>query len=75
MSSLLTLLPTSRYGFKGKTPPAFDLGPNSTLDFQSSINNNPNFSTYADAYLRTKTPTKLSLGGVTPAKYLDNPPQ
>ena len=75
MSSLLLLLPTSRYGFKGQRPPTFDLGATSTIDFQSSINNKPAFSSYADAYLRTKTPTKLSIGGVTPPKYLDNPPK
>lgn len=75
MSSLLDLLPTSRLGFNGKTPASFDLGPNSTLDNASSIDNIPAFSTYADPFLRTKTPTKLSLGGVTPAKYLDNPPK
>jgi len=74
MSSLLLLLPTSKYGYKGLQPPTFDLGPSSTLDYQSSINNNPAFTSYQDAYLRTLTPTKLSLGGITPPKYLDNPP-
>lgn len=75
MSSLLLLLPTSKYGYGGKKPAAFDLGPNSTLDYQSSLNGTPAFTSYADAYLRTKQPTQLSLGGKTPAKYLDNPPQ
>lgn len=75
MSSLLLLLPTSKYGYAGKKPASFDLGPGSTLDFQSSLNGNPSFGSYADAYLRTKQPTKLSLGGKTPARYLDNPPQ
>ena len=74
MSSLLQLLPTSIYGLGGKTPAPFDLGPNSTLDYQSSINNAPPFTSYQDAYLRTLSPTKLSLGGITPPKYLDNPP-
>lgn len=75
MSSLLLLLPTSRFGFHGKTPAPFDLGPGSTLDFQSSLNGTPAFTSYADTYLRTKQPTNLSLGGKTPPKYLDNPPQ
>ena len=73
MSSLLTLLPTSKYGFGGATPQGFDLGPGSTLHDESSLDGNPAFSTYKDAYLRTKTPTKLALPG-TPIKYLDNPP-
>lgn len=75
MSSLLQLLPTSRFGFHGQKPLPFDLGPGSTLDFQSSLNGTPSFSSYADSYLRTKSPTKLSLGGKTPPKYLDNPPK
>lgn len=75
MSSLLELLPTSIYGLGGKTPAPFDLGPSSTLDYQSSINGTPPFSSYQDAYLRGLQATKLSLGGVTPPKYLDNPPK
>lgn len=75
MSSLKDLLPTSVFGYHGKTPAAFDLGPNSTLDNASSINNNPAFTSYSDPYLRGKTPTKLGLGGKTPKRYLDNPPQ
>ena len=75
-SILIDQIPNSKFGFKGKKPLAFDLGPGSTLDYQSSLNNNPQFATYADAYLRTKKPTNLSLlAGGTPPKYLDNPPR
>jgi len=73
--SLIDLLPTSKYGFGGKTPPKFDLGPASTLDYQSSINGNPAFSSYQDAYLRTKMPTKMTPPSTQLKKYLDNPPQ
>ena len=75
MSSLLLLLPTSRFGWRGNKPPTFDLGPGSTIDDTSSINNMPPFNTYSDPYLRTLTPSNLSLRGVTPPKYLDNPPK
>ena len=74
MSSLLELLPTSRFGFGGKTPATFELGPNSTLHDMSSLNNTPSFGTYKDAYLRTKKPTNLGRPGPIP-KYLDNPPK
>lgn len=75
MSSLLNLLPTTKYGFQGKTPPTFDLGPNSTLDNQSSLNGNPPFSSYSDAFLRKQQATKLAPSGQQLQKYLDNPPQ
>lgn len=75
MSSLLQLLPTSKYGFQGKTPPEFDLGPTSTLDYQSSVNGNPAFSSYSDPYLRRQSPTQLAPSGQQLVKYLDNPPQ
>ena len=42
--------------------------PNSTMHYQSSINNNPNLP---GGY---PSPSNLDLDGVTPAKYLDNPP-
>ena len=74
MSSLLLLLPTSRYGFGGSTPQGFDLGPGSTLHYASSANGVPGFGTYKDAYLRTKTPSTLDLPSA-PKKYLDNPPK
>ena len=75
MSSLLNLLPTSRYGLGGKQPDQFDLGPNSTLDNTSSLNNNPVFTSYKDVYLRGKMPTKLAPPASQLKKYLDNPPQ
>lgn len=74
MSSLLLLLPTSHYGFGGATPAGFDLGPGSTLHFESSLDGKPPFGTYKDGYLRNKQPTKLALPG-NPVKYLDNPPK
>jgi len=75
MSSLLNLLPFSRFGFGGKKPDQFDLGPGSTIDNQSSLNNNPPFATYKDVYLRGKMPTKQAPPGTQLKKYLDNPPQ
>lgn len=75
MSSLLLLLPTSKFGYGGAQPLSFTLGSNSTLDFQSSINNKPAFTSYQDPYLKTLTPTKLSLGGITPVQYFQNLPK
>jgi hypothetical protein len=73
--SLLNLLPSSKYGLGGKQPEQFDLGPGSTLDNESSLNNNPPFTTYKDAYLRGKMPTKQAPPAAQLKKYLDNPPQ
>lgn len=75
MPSLFQLLPTSKFGFGGRKPANFDLGPGSTLDYTSSVDGNPLFTSYADPYLRTKTPTKLSRGLKRLPHYLDNPPQ
>jgi hypothetical protein len=66
---LLDLLPTSDLGLEGITPSQIpSANPNSTLHYQSSINNNPNLPNGYPA------PSELDLDGVTPAKYLDNPP-
>ena len=73
-TSLLTLLPTSKYGYKGQKPANFDLGPNSPLHDTSSLNGIPPFAGYSDATLRTLKPTKLSRGNAPIVKYLDNPP-
>jgi hypothetical protein len=66
---LLDLLPTSNLGLQGATPGQIpSANPNSTLHYQSSINNNPNLAASFPA------PSVLDLDGVTPPKYLDNPP-
>ena len=66
---LLDLLPTSNLGLDGVTPAQIpSANSNSTLHYQSSINNNPQIPNGYPA------PSELDLDGVTPAKYLDNPP-
>jgi len=60
-------LPNSILGLQGQTPntlPGAD--PSSTLHNQSSINNQPAIPL---------APSQLDLDGLTPPKYLDNPPQ
>jgi hypothetical protein len=55
--------------FDGQTPPNADLSnPQSTLHYQYSINGTPNL-------LGFPTPSLLDLNGVTPPRYLDNPPE
>lgn len=64
---ILDLLPTGKYGFKGQQPPSSGLGnKNSTLHYTSSINGNPKIN---------RTPSNYDLNGVTPPRYLDNPPK
>jgi hypothetical protein len=66
---LLDLLPTSNLGLDGVTPPRIPgASPTSTIHYNSSINNNPILPPGAPA------PSELDLNGVTPEKYLDNPP-
>lgn len=66
---LLDLLPTSNLGLDGITPGQIpSANPNSTLHYQSSINDNPLLPNGYPA------PSELDLNGITPAKYLDNPP-
>ncbi len=66
---LLDLLPSSNLGLQGSTPGQIpSANPNSTLHYQSSINNNPTLGGGFPA------PSELDLDGVTPSKYLDNPP-
>jgi hypothetical protein len=66
---LLDLLPTSDLGLEGITPAQIpSANPNSTLHYQSSINNNPNLP---NGY---PSPSELDLNGQTPGRYLDNPP-
>jgi hypothetical protein len=66
---LLDLLPTSNLGLDGATPRQIpSANPNSTLHYQSSINNNPNLPS------RYPAPSELDLNGQTPGRYLDNPP-
>lgn len=66
---LLDLLPTSNLGLDGVTPSQIpSANPNSTLHYQSSINNNPALVGGFPA------PSELDLDGATPSKYLDNPP-
>ena len=60
-------LPNSVLGLGGQTPgqnPGAD--PDSTLHNKSSLNNTPPISRPASV---------LDLNGVTPPKYLDNPPR
>jgi len=55
--------------FDGQTPPPSNIDvQGSTLHYQYSINGNPNMVGFP-------TPSLLDLDGVTPPKYLDNPPQ
>jgi len=66
---LLDLLPTSNLGLDGVTPAQIpSANPNSTLHYQSSINDNPLLPNGYPA------PSALDLDGNTPPKYLDNPP-
>lgn len=54
--------------FDGATPPPANIDiPGSTLHDTYSINGNPNMPGFP-------TPSLLDLDGVTPPKYLDNPP-
>ena len=54
--------------FDGNTPPQMQsANPQSTVHYQYSINGNPNQAGYPQ-------PSQLDLNGVTPPKYLDNPP-
>lgn len=58
---LLNLLPTSNLGLQGATPSQIpSANPNSTLHYQSSINNNP---TLAAGY---PAPSNLDLDGAVP---------
>lgn len=55
--------------FDGQTPPPANIDvAGSTLHYQYSINGNPNMMGFP-------TPSQLDLDGVTPDRYLDNPPQ
>lgn len=55
--------------FDGTTPPLTVVGgtAQSTLHYEYSINGNPSLTGFP-------TPSSLDLDGVTPPKYLDNPP-
>jgi hypothetical protein len=64
--ALIDLLPKSVFGYKGQTPPSVATTRESTLHFESSINNNPN--------LVTKVPSTLDLDGQTPEQYKNNAP-
>ena len=66
---LLDLLPSSNLGLDGLTPAQIaSANPNSTLHYQSSINDNPLLPNGYPA------PSVLDLDGLTPQRYLDNPP-
>lgn len=55
--------------FDGATPPIpVGATDQSTLHDQYSLNGNPN-------QINAPQPSLLDLDGITPAKYLDNPPQ
>lgn len=54
--------------YDGATPPQTNFStPTSKLHYQYSINGNPNIT-------GVPTPSQLDLNGITPSKYLDNPP-
>ena len=66
---LLDLLPSSNLWLQGSTPAQIpSANPNSTLHYQSSINDNP---VLPNGY---PAPSELDLDGLTPQRYLDNPP-
>jgi len=66
---LLDLLPSSNLGLQGTTPKQIpSANPNSTLHYESSINDNPLLPNGYPA------PSALDLDGLTPQRYLDNPP-
>jgi hypothetical protein len=67
MGILNNQLTGTALGLKGVTPPTRPgANPNSTLHFQSSINNIPEIE---------QSPSKLDLDGVTPPRYSDNLPE
>jgi hypothetical protein len=67
MGILNTQLTGTALGLKGTTPNTrAGANPNSTLHFQSSINNIPEIE---------QSPSKLDLDGITPIKYSDVPPE
>lgn len=64
---LIDQLPNSVLGLGGQTPGQNPgANPASTLHNQSSINNQPAIE---------QSPSNLDLDGLTPPRYLDNPPQ
>ncbi len=66
---LIDLLPSSNLGLQGTTPPQVpSANVNSTMHYEYSINGVP-----VEAP-PTPAPSVLDLDGVTPPKYLDNPP-
>ena len=63
---LIDLLPNSNLGLQGSTPSNIPSSKKtSTLHFQSSINDQPDIE---------QSPSELDLNGITPNRYLDNPP-
>lgn len=66
---LLDLLPSSNLGLQGQTPAQIPgANSNSTIHNQYSINGVPIQPPPVPA------PSELDLNGITPPKYLDNPP-
>jgi hypothetical protein len=67
---LLDLLPSSNLGLQGTTPGQIpSANPNSTMHNQYSINGVP------VQQPPVPVPSELDLDGVTPPRYLDNPPR
>lgn len=64
--ALKDLLPTSRFGYKGETPPSVATPPLSSLHNQTSINNRP---------AGKRPPSTLDLNGETPVQYKDVAPE
>lgn len=65
----LTQQGSSLTAYDGTTPPPSNIDvQGSTLHDSYSINGNPNMTGFP-------TPSLLDLDGVTPPRYLDNPPQ
>lgn len=69
INGLLDRLPTSKWGYGGEKPTySADNTKNSTLHYMYSINGTPKMT-------NLPTPSTLDLNGVTPSRYLDNPPK
>lgn len=65
----MTIKGVSRLGYSGKQPPIYaGNDSNSKLHYTYSLNGIPNIS-------GMPKPSQLDRNGVTPKKYLDNPPK
>ena len=68
LKNTLTTAGSNLSQFDGTTPPQMtSANPQSNVHNEYSINGNPNLNGYP-------APSTLDLDGLTPPKYLDNPP-